>query len=78
MSHLIVANRPMTVSEISGCCAIHLSGVSRHLAMLREAAVVTANKVGREVTYELNSADLVAALRGLADAIEECALPLKE
>ncbi|MEO0812060.1 MAG: metalloregulator ArsR/SmtB family transcription factor [Myxococcota bacterium] len=72
LAQLAISERPLTVGEISSCCSIHLSGVSRHLAMLREASVLTAHKNGREVSYELNRGALVQALRGLADAIEDC------
>jgi len=69
---LAVAGSPQTVSEAADCCGIHLSGVSRQLAILRDAGLVRAEKQGREVRYRLNSDELVAALRGLADAIEMC------
>ena len=66
------AARPMTVTDAASCCGVHISGVSRHLAMLRDAGVLRATKHGREVLYELDSAALAGALRALADAIETC------
>ena len=66
------ANRPLTVTEAGTCCGVHISGVSRHLAMLREAGVLQATKQGREVRYELDCAALASALRQLADALEKC------
>lgn len=74
LSRLISAPEPLTVSEIADCCGVHLSGVSRHLSMLREAKVVCAEKVGREVRYELDCERLTSALRQLADAIDACRL----
>lgn len=62
----------MSVSEAGRCCGVHLSGASRHLAMLRDVGVLTAERRGREVHYRLDAAALVAALRGLADCIEQC------
>jgi DNA-binding transcriptional ArsR family regulator len=62
----------MTVSDVTGCCGVHLSGVSRHLKILREAGVVEAEKVGREVRYRLARTELVRRLRGIADALEAC------
>ena len=62
----------MSVSEAGRCCGVHLSGASRHLAMLRDAGVLTAERRGREVHYRLDAPALVAALRGLADCIEQC------
>lgn len=66
------ANRPLTVTEAGTCCGVHISGVSRHLAMLREAGVLQATKQGREVRYELDCGALASALRQLADALENC------
>jgi DNA-binding transcriptional ArsR family regulator len=67
---LATASSPLTVSEASQCCGVHLSGVSRHLKTLREAGLVEAVKSGREVVYRPRLAELVATLRGVADALE--------
>ncbi len=61
-----------TVSEASACCPVDLSVVSRHLATLRQAGVVEAEKRGREVYYTVRARDLAGLLRGLADALECC------
>lgn len=66
------ARRPMTVTEAATCCGVHISGVSRHLAILRRAEVVEAEKEGREVRYRLDSERLVAALQGAAEALACC------
>jgi DNA-binding transcriptional ArsR family regulator len=73
LSRLALAAEPLTVTEVSGCCGVHLSGVSRHLAILREAGVVAAAKEGREVRYRLEREALSGVLRGLADAVDRCA-----
>lgn len=67
---LATAPSPLTVTEASQCCGVHLSGVSRHLKALREAGLAEAVKSGREVVYRPRLADLVATLRGLADILE--------
>jgi len=72
LSRLACARRPLRVSEIQGCCGIHLSGVSRHLSQLRRVGVVRSRRSGREVLYELDSSAVTAALRELADAFEGC------
>ena len=72
LARLALAPGPLTVTEVSGCCGVHLSGVSRHLALLREVGIVEAVRVGREVRYALNRWSLSQALRGLADAIDAC------
>jgi DNA-binding transcriptional ArsR family regulator len=63
---------PLTVTEASTCCGVHISGVSRHLAILRDAGVLQATKEGREVRYELDCGALASALRQMADALETC------
>lgn len=67
--------RPTTVSEAAECCPVDLSVVSRHLAVLRRAGVVAAERNGRQVRYTLSVADLAAGLRSLADALETCCPP---
>lgn len=72
LGRLISSPEPQTVSEIADCCGVHLSGVSRHLAILRDARIVQCEKVGREVRYELDCEQLTTALRDMADAVDEC------
>ena len=66
---------PRTVSEIASSCAVDLSVVSRHLAVLRDAGVLEAEKRGREVLYALRGRALAGALRKLADMLEACCAP---
>ena len=61
-----------TVSDLTSCCGIDFSGVSRHLKILREAGLVSATKNGREVRYQLNTDDLTATLRAIANALDAC------
>ena len=72
VARLAAATRPLTVSEAAECCGVHLSGVSRHLSLMRRAGAVIAEKRGREVTYRVNFQELIGTLRGLADALEDC------
>lgn len=72
VARLATSVEPLTVTDAGGCCGVHVSVASRHLAMLRDAGVVVAEKRGREVVYRLDAREIVGALRGLADAIEEC------
>ena len=72
LGRLAVADGPVTVTEVADCCGVHLSGVSRHLSILRAAGLVTSNKRGREVLYSLQADVLTKTLRDLADAIESC------
>jgi ArsR family transcriptional regulator len=72
VARFATAARPMTVTDAASCCGVHISGVSRHLAMLRDAGVLRATKNGREVLYELDCGALAGALRALADSLENC------
>jgi DNA-binding transcriptional ArsR family regulator len=72
LTRLATSGGSMSVSEASDCCGVHVSGTSRHLKMLERAGALRVERRGREVRYELNASELVAALRGLADAIEDC------
>jgi ArsR family transcriptional regulator len=72
LARLAAADRSVGVSEVADCCGVHLSGVSRHLAMLRSAGIVRAERRGREVLYSLDCETLGGLLRGLADALDGC------
>ena len=69
---LATASGPQTVTEVSGCCDTHLSGVSRHLAQLQRAGVVSSFKSGREVRYRLNHERLASQFTSLVAAIAAC------
>ncbi|UFU08152.1 ArsR/SmtB family transcription factor [Ruania halotolerans] len=62
--------RACSVSELADCLDVDISVVSRHLALLRAAGVVRANKVGRSVFYEIQYQAVTEALRGIADLLE--------
>lgn len=70
LMRLVAAEEAQTVTELADCCGVHLSGVSRHLAMLRDAEILDAQKHGREVRYSLRRTQLAGTLRMIADAIE--------
>lgn len=72
VAYLATQHQPSTVGALTEQCGIDFSGVSRHLKILKEAELVTAQRSGREVRYELCHAHLTTTLRGLADALELC------
>ena len=72
LARLAAASGPLGVTEVADCCGVHLSGVSRHLAILRDAGVVAAERRGREVLYRLDGPSLSRTLRSLADAVDAC------
>ena len=61
-----------SVGEASGCCAVDLSVVSRHLKQLEEAGILTREKLGKEVVYKIDSEQLPGALSALAKAVSTC------
>jgi ArsR family transcriptional regulator len=64
--------RPCSVGEVTESSSVDLSVVSRHLALLSKAGVLTAEKKGRTMFYSVQYGHLCTALRTLADAFEEC------
>lgn len=69
---LATTAEPQTVTEIADCCGVHISGVSRHLATLRDAGVVRAKRRGREVLYHVDSEYVSQTLRDLAEVFDLC------
>ena len=63
---------PETVSEVARRFPVDISVVSRHLAMLRDAGILRAEKKGKRVFYFVSYSALVRVLRNMADAIEAC------
>ena len=72
LARLAAAGREATVGELAACCPTDLSVVSRHLAVLRSAGVLAAEKRGRSVHYRVRYGELSRALRAMADAIDAC------
>lgn len=66
------------VGRIAECCPVDLSVISRHLAVLREAGLVTAERKGKEVRYAINTGFIVKFLRSLADSLDGCCGPRKK
>jgi DNA-binding transcriptional ArsR family regulator len=66
---------PCTVGQVAACCPVDISVVSRHLALLREAGILDAEKRGKEVYYSVRYPGLAATLHAMADAIEACCPP---
>ena len=44
----------LTVGQVAECCPIDLSVVSRHLATLRDAGILSSERRGKEVYYSLS------------------------
>ncbi len=74
LAWLALERAPRTVTDAAnaGCCAVDMSVVSRHLATLRDAGLVVADKRGKEVFYHVETRDIAARLRRIASALEAC------
>jgi len=64
--------RGCSVKEVSACCSVDLSVVSRHLSGLEAVGVLASEREGRVVRYRVKYTELGAMLRGLADAFDAC------
>jgi ArsR family transcriptional regulator len=69
---LVERCRTCPVGELAECMTVDVSVVSRHLALLRAAGVLKAEKRGKQVLYTIQFDHLAETLRGIADAIEAC------
>ncbi len=72
LADLAASGASRTVSEIAERLPVDLSVVSRHLAMLREAGVLAAERRGKEVYYTVRYQALAGTLRAIADTIDAC------
>ncbi len=72
LTTLAEQSEPASVGELRSCCRVDLSVVSRHLAILRNAGVLEADRRGKRVFYRARTRALARRLRGIADALERC------
>ncbi|MCH7592098.1 MAG: winged helix-turn-helix transcriptional regulator [Planctomycetes bacterium] len=72
LARLAQCCEPCSVSQLAQCCPTDLSVVSRHLAMLRDAGILSCEKRGKEVFYRVRYDELIKTLRALADGFEAC------
>jgi DNA-binding transcriptional ArsR family regulator len=63
----LLRERRMTAGEIAEHFDLSKPTLSGHFAILREAGLVTSDKMGTTVTYRLNLSVLEDALLGFAD-----------
>lgn len=75
---LAESRREMNVGQVAERFPLDTSVVSRHLATLREAGIVQAQKRGKQVFYRVSVKEIVVLLRGLAAALEACCPPAAE
>jgi DNA-binding transcriptional ArsR family regulator len=61
----------LTISDIVGASTLSRSAVAHHLKVLREAGVLHAQKVGKEVWYRTDPEAVRAALRDVLDYLAD-------
>jgi DNA-binding transcriptional ArsR family regulator len=74
---LQLAGGSSTVNELAAIHPISRPAVSRHLRLLREAGVVTADQDGRRRVHRLDRSAL-APVRALLEAIDQRSVPVPE
>ena len=63
------SNREVSVTEVSESFPLDVSVVSRHLAILRDAGILRAERRGRRVFYKVRVGWVSRMLRRCADAV---------
>lgn len=67
---LAKCGRACSVTELTDCCDVDLSVVSRHLSCLEKAGVLSAEKQGRTVLYSVRYRQLAESFRSLGKAFD--------
>ncbi len=75
LSCLARCARECSTTEVAECCSVDFSVVTRHLALLADAGILSSRKEGRTVYYKVRHVELGASLRSLAAALEDCCAP---
>ncbi len=63
----LLSSRPRTVNEIVEKFELSQPAISRHLAVLRQAGLVSAERAGQSVVYTLDTTVLQDVVRALLD-----------
>ena len=75
LDRLACGCEPQSVGEVAEAVAADLSVVSRNLRQLREAGLLRCERDGKRILCRLDTTEVVAQLRALADALESCCPP---
>lgn len=65
-----LAQTALSTTDLAGRFGMSAPAVSRHLAVLQRAGLVSAERQGQRVLYRLNRDALLDALGGLASAVD--------
>ncbi|UUP17880.1 autorepressor SdpR family transcription factor [Nitratireductor thuwali] len=63
----LLRQRPMTAGELADHFPVSRPTMSAHFSVLREANLITADKIGTTITYQLRLSVLEDALLGFAE-----------
>ena len=72
LDRICCACGPQSVGEVAAGIDADLSVVSRSLVQLRDAGLLRCERDGKRVLCRLDTSEVVAQLRMLADALEGC------
>lgn len=72
-----LSSQELTAGEIAGRFSMSAPAISRHLSVLENAGLVSSERRGQYVFYQLNKDNLVNTLTGFAFEICPVAGPLK-
>ena len=75
LAALAEAGKPLSVGAIAESLPVDVSVVSRHLAILKEAGILKAEKHGKAVHYAVRYERLADTFRAIAGAIDSCCPP---
>lgn len=64
----LLRKRPMSAGELADCFEVSKPTMSAHFAVLREAGLITSEKLGKSVVYELQMSVLEDALLSFTQA----------
>lgn len=65
----LLRDGPLTAGELAGAFAVSKPTMSKHFALLREAGLVSVEKQGRELVYQLETSVLEEALAVFAESV---------
>ncbi|EFM12566.1 transcriptional regulator, ArsR family [Paenibacillus curdlanolyticus YK9] len=68
---MLTKHETLNVAQITERSPMSRSAISHHLKILRQAGLITSNKIGTEIYYELDIEDSVAQLQAFLATTEQ-------